>query len=399
MAFAFYFALLALWPLLLWPAVRLRGWSRAWLCLVILAGLLAGLHEARQWSGTISAIRLDIPLIAIVLGALYGITALVLLRARWRKTASALAFGLLMAGGGLAVQWIEAGREAARLSEVFKERNALLFAARFRDQDTYDASFNMVEGRPAPFPVGHWEGEGGYFSRVIVNPAGEVWAFFPCDGTECLYRSAAPGLEALDDPVAGRWRVTLAPPAGLPVEVRLTQHGPERLEIEGRGQPTRLTKTPPPIDPAPPPRRLTYLGPFSQVACRGQYAEVRQLWLWQEGNRLYGVGIFATLVAGTHARFVSPILLGEGVRASETWSFQWQRNGRDWSATLSLAGPEATLTIEREGAAADRVMLERRGLFQDEVIALAPLTGKADWDHWFEIVLVGHFTEGQVPAC
>jgi hypothetical protein len=38
-------------------------------------------------------------------------------------------------------------------------------------------------------------------------------------------------------------------------------------------------------------------------------------------------------------------------------------------------------------------------VFRDEVIALAPLTSKADWDHWFEIMLVGHFTAGDVPGC
>ena len=37
--------------------------------------------------------------------------------------------------------------------------------------------------------------------------------------------------------------------------------------------------------------------------------------------------------------------------------------------------------------------------FRDEAIALAPLTSKADWDHWFEIMLVGHFSAADIPAC
>ena len=39
MAIFLYYALLAVWPLLLWPALPLTGWSRAWLLVVAIAGL------------------------------------------------------------------------------------------------------------------------------------------------------------------------------------------------------------------------------------------------------------------------------------------------------------------------------------------------------------------------
>jgi hypothetical protein len=57
------------------------------------------------------------------------------------------------------------------------------------------------------------------------------------------------------------------------------------------------------------------------------------------------------------------------------------------------------LTLTRDGKPLAHVMLAREAVFHDEAIALAPLTGKADWDHWFDIVLVGHFSSGDVPAC
>ena len=57
------------------------------------------------------------------------------------------------------------------------------------------------------------------------------------------------------------------------------------------------------------------------------------------------------------------------------------------------------LTLERDGEHAAPAALGRDAVFRDEAIELAPLTGKADWDHWFDIVLVGHFSSGDIPAC
>ncbi len=400
MAVLFYYALLAVWPLLLWPAWRLAGWSRAWLLVVAIAGLLATVHETRMLTGTPSAIRLDIPLIAIALGVLYATAAAVMFRGRRRKTAAVVGAVLVLAGGGLGYTWIEAGREADRLSEVFRTRNALLFEAKFRSLDAYGSYFRMFDASPTVLPVGHWEAQGGgYFSRLIVNQEGRAWAFYPCDQTECAAHSADPGVHPAGDPAERRWEVTLAPPMGAPVTLHIAQGDPDHLTVEGRGQPTTFARTPPPIDPAPARQSLIFLGSFATVECRTQHAEVRQLWLWREDARLYAVAIFATLLAGTHSDFVSPMLLGEGVGHGDSWSFEWRRNGQYWTASIALEGPDARLKLERNGAPAAWAALERDAVFRDEAIELAPLTGKADWDHWFDIVLVGHFSSGDVPAC
>ena len=73
-------------------------------------------------------------------------------------------------------------------------------------------------------------------------------------------------------------------------------------------------------------------------------------------------------------------------------------------AGLSLGGEMAMwlgamLTLERNGELAASATLARDAVFRDEAIELAPLTSKADWDHWFDIVLVGHFSSGDIPAC
>lgn len=400
MAILYYYVLLAVWPLLLWPALRLKGWTRVWLFIVALAGLLAMVHEVRIWYGAPSAIRLDIFLIAGVLVVFYVSAALLLLLGQWRKTAAALGLAILLGGGGLTYTWMQAARESERLSAVFKARNALLFEAKFRNFDTYADYFEMFDARPTDFPVGHWESEGGgYFSRLVVNPDGRVWAFFPCDQTECDYRSVEPGLQQVGESAEGHWEVSLKPMAGLAVTVKIAQPDPDHLTIEGRGQPTTLIQTPPPIDPAPGPESLVYLGPFSQAECRGQYADVHQLWLWQEGTRLYAVGLVSTLVAGKRADFVSPMVLGAAEREGDTWSFAWQHHDRRWRATLALEGSDAKLTLERDGETLGSINLVRDAVFRDEVVELAPLTGEADWDHWFDTVLVGHFTSGEVPAC
>jgi hypothetical protein len=400
MAIFLYYALLAVWPLLLWPTLRLTGWSRAWLLVVAIAGLLATAHEIRMLYGSPSAIRLDIPLIAIALGVLYATAAAVMFHRTWRKTAVLLGIVIVLAGGGMAYKWIEVGRESDRLTKVFHARNALLFDAKFRNFDTYASYFKMFDARPTMHPVGHWKAQGGgYFSRVIINPEGRTWAFYQCGETECMYRSTDPGIQPVGDPANGRWEVALRPRAGTPTTVRIAQTESGHLTVEGQGQPTTLTKTPPPIDPAPARKSLIFLGPFTQVDCRGRHADVRQLWLWQEDARLYAVGIFSTLVAGTHAGFVSPILLGEGARQGDSWSFEWQRNRQSWQASIELGDPDATLTLVRNGEPAARAVLKRDAIFRDETIELAPLTGKADWDHWFDIVLVGHFSSADIPAC
>jgi hypothetical protein len=400
MAILLYYTLLGVWPLLLWPALRLAGWSRAWLLVVAIAGLLATAHEVRMLSGPPTAIRLDIPLIAIALCVLYLSAVAVMFRATWRKSAAVLGVVLVLAGGGLTYSWIEAGRESERLTALFHARNALLFEAKFRSLDAYASYFRTFDARPNLFPVGHWEAQGGgYFSRLIVNPEGRAWAFYRCGDTECGYRSADPGVQTVGDPAERRWEVTLKPGVGLPVTVAIALTDPGHLTIKGRGQPTTFTKTPPPIDPSPAHRALNFLGPFVQIECRGPYADVRQLWLWREGARLYAVGIFATLLAGSHAGIISPILLGEGVRQGDRWSFEWRRNGRSRKASISLEGPQAMLTFERDGKGAGPAALKRDAVFDDEAIELAPLTSKADWDHWFDIVLVGHFSSGDIPAC
>ncbi len=413
LAFLLYYALLAVWPLLLWPALRLKGWSRAWLLVVAIAGALATAHEIRVLTGPPAAIRLDILLIAMVLGVLYASAAAVLFLRRRRKSAAVLGAVLVLAGGGMTAIWIESGREAERLTEVFHARNALLFEAKFRSLDAYASYFRTFDARPTLLPVGHWAAQGGgeaqgggYFTRLIVNPEGRAWAFYPCEETECAYHSADPGVRPAGDPAEQRWEVTLGPLVGAPVTtLRIAQSDPDHLTLEGMGQPARFIKTPPPIDPAPARQSLIFLGPFTQMECRGQSAAVRQLWLWREDARLYAVGIFATLLAGAHAGYVSPVVLGEGVRQGDAWHFEWRRNGQAWSASITLEipgapeDPRAMLTLARDGKPLAQVMLARKAVFHDEAIELAPLTGKADWDHWFDIVLVGHFSSGDVPAC
>jgi len=401
-----YYALLAVWPLLLWPARRLKGWSRAWLLITAIAGALATAHEIRMFIEP-AAIRLDVLLIAVVLGVLYAGAVAVLFLGQRRKSAAVVGIVLVVAGGDMSYRWIESGREVERLTQAFYAGQALLFEAKFRNPEAYASYFRMFDARPTLHPVGHWEAQGkGYFSRLIVNPEGRAWAFYPCDGTECAYHSADPGVRPAGDPAERRWEITFKSLTGAPVTtVRIAQPDPDHLTLEGMGQPATFAKTPPPIDPEPGRRSLSFLGPFVQVECRGRHAAVRQLWLWQEEARLYAVGIFDTLIAGAHAGYISPAVLGEGVRQGDAWLFEWRHNGQAWNAlvTLEIPGapedPDALLTLTRGGEPIAQGRLARKAIFRDEAIELAPLTSKADWDHWFSIVLAGHFSSGDIPAC
>ncbi len=400
-AFVLYYVLLALWLPLIWPMLRLRRWSRLVLAIVVAAGLLATLHEVRMSLGRAAEIRFDILFIGAALLALYALAAVVLLVAGWRRVATGVGLVVLVIGGIAGYHWVLLDRESERRREIFNEQRALLFAAGFRDRETYEQRFGPLAGEPGPRPVGHWLAEGpSRFSRLIVNGEGRVWLFFPCNGeAECAYGPAGTGLEPAAAGTEAQWRASLDPKAGAPLEVTITDAGDDRLALRVKDQTTVFAKTPPPIDPAPAPRALDYLGAFARVVCQGPYARVRQVWLWREAARLYAVGIFAPLVAGTYARFVHPVLLGEGVPTGEAWTFAWERNGRSWTATIALKGPAPALVLTRGNEAPEGGALEAAPVFRDEVIALAPLTSKADWDHWFEIMLVGHFSAGNVPTC
>ncbi|MDH3473553.1 MAG: hypothetical protein OEM59_07660 [Rhodospirillales bacterium] len=398
--FLLYVVLLILWVPLLWPALRLGGWSRFWLLVVAAAGLAAALHEARMLLGTTASIRLDIVAIGFALLILYATAAVVLFRARWRRMAGLLALVLVLAGGGMSYEWTRMGREGERLTQIFHARNALLFDAKFRSQAIYESHFGPFEGADEALPTGHWQApSGSNYPRLIVNGEGRVWLFYRCGETECPYGPAGSGLQRLGGDPEKTWQATLEPRVGAPLTLRLTEERPDRLSVEVRGQPLAFARTPPPVDPAPPAETLVFLGSFAKLACRGQHARLHQLWLWRQDTRLYGVGVFTTLVAGRRADFVSPAVLGEGSNDGDAWRFDWQINGQPWTAALALTGPDAVLTLAGGGQDPERIALTPGAVFQDETVALAPLTGAADWHHWFDIVLVGHFFSGDIPAC
>ena len=235
-----YYVLLAVWPLLLWPALRLKGWSRGWLIVTAVAGALATAHEVRMFFGPPAAIRLDVFLIAMVLGVLYAGAAAVLFLGRRRKSAAVVGVAIVLIGGGMSYLSIEAGRQTERLTAAFYAGQALLFEAKFRSPEAYAAYFRMFDARPTLAPVGHWaaQGEGGYFTRLIINPEGRAWAFYPCGlpspVTECDYRSDDAGVRPAGDAAEQRWEVTLMPPSGPAMAtVRLAQTGPGPPEARG----------------------------------------------------------------------------------------------------------------------------------------------------------------------
>jgi hypothetical protein len=398
-----YYALLVLWLPLLWPAARLAGWRRIWIAAVALLGALAALYEL--WATfvwlprVVAPIRLDIPLISIALSLLYASALLVLFRARWTKLAAVLCLVLIAAGGVMTYAWISIGYESKRLTEVFRERDRLLFTAKFRDLDTYASYFGTLDARPTPHPVGHWQAEGGSrFSRLIVNPLGQAWLFYRCDLTECHYGPTGSALQRVSDGSAG-WDFELETRGLGAIALRIEQEGPDRLRLRAQDRWTGFVRSVPPIDPDPPRRSLIYLGTFSDLECHGQHARVRQIWLWQEDARLYAVGLFSTQLAGRRADFVSPVFMGEANRANDAWTFEWRSQDRDWRARVSRVERGISLALTRTGQGdVDATLLPGR-IFRDEVIELAATTTGDDWRAWFETVLVGHFSRADIPAC
>ncbi|MCZ6847406.1 MAG: hypothetical protein O7F75_01010 [Alphaproteobacteria bacterium] len=396
-----YYALLVLWLPLLWPACRTSGGKRVWLLLVAAAGLLATLHEIRMVFWTTAAIRLDIFLITPALGGLYVSAAVILLRAARRRAAGALALVLALIGAGMGYEWVAVGKQSALVMANFHTRNALLFEAKFRSRETYEAVFGPFTGVGADtFPVGHWQAEDASpYRRLIVNAHGRIRLFYPCGATECDFGSRGSALRGTGDGAANHWRATLRPHVSAPLELSLSRAPSGGLSLTIRGVMVKFSKAPPPIAARPARRTLTYLGRFARLQCRGNHAKIDQLWLWRAHGELFAIGIFSVLPTGQHAKFVSPEVMGPGIKDGEGWKFQWRHNGKSWNASVAIEGSRVILTRMRSGRAPERTVLEAKAIFTDEAIGLAPLTTKEDWVRWFAVVFTGHFTSGDVPAC
>lgn len=398
--FLLYFALLVIWVPLLWPAFRLTGGARIWLLIVTAAGLFALLHEIWMLFGTPTEIWFESLMIGIALACLYVSAAAIMFRAKWRRSAASLALALVLIGGGMAYGWLSIDREFQRFTEIYNARDALMFEAKFRDPDTYESYFGPFNAAPGDHPTGHWQAQDHpCYSRLIINAEGRAWLFYRCDGTECHFGPQGTGMQRIGDGTKRRWEVTLGECMGGNVAVRITEEDADRLSVEIKGQTVVFAKAPPPVNAAPAGVSLVFLGPFADVACQGQHARVRQIWLWQEDGQLYAVGIFSTLLVGERADYVSPVLMGAGVKDGDGWSFQWEQYWRSWKASIALKGTDAILTLERDGHRPERIVLKGKSVFQDEVIDLAPLTTRADWEHWFNIVLVHHYSSADIPPC
>lgn len=402
-----YYSLLVLWVFLPWPALRLQGKGRIWVLVVAALGLCALLYEfwfVFIWSPTVSApIRLDIPLISIVLVFLYATAVMVLYVAKRQKIVTVLTIALVLICGSMTYKWISIGRQVERMSEIAFARQGLLFNAKFRSRDTYESFFGLAGGSDVSHPTGHWEAQSHeYYSRLVINPEGRVWLFFRCGEAECNIGPGGSRLQEIPDR-PGQWKAGLERPGGGIFEFVITEKTPGGLSTQIRGYSVTFVKAPPPIAAEPQPEALKYLGPFVRSVCLEDrtHAYVRQLWLWREEERLYAVGVFATPLAGKSARFSTPMVMGEGARTGDGWSFAWQQDGKPWSATIALAGPDVVLTLKGEGREADREVIGPGAIFRHGAIELAPLTAKADWDKWFNTILIGyrHFTSADIPAC
>lgn len=396
-----YCALLSIWLLLLRPILSLRGRARLWLIFVVAAGILATLYEIRMFLWTTSAIRLDILLISIVLGFLYGTAALVLFSTSWRKTGTVLCIILVLICGGMTYKWISVGRQVQHLTGIFHKRNALLFAAKFRNLDAYNNYFGPFSPSSGSHPIGHWQARGQTnYPRLIINADGRVWLFYKCSkDAECHSSSDKSGMQRSSDN-SQMWDVTLKPKVGTPFSLKITQQDGGVLSARFRQKNILFAMAPPPLNPKPSPQSLTFLGRFSKVECTGKHhARAQQIWLWQGGERRYAVGIFATLIAGRRAMFVLPVLMGEGIKNSDGWLFSWQQDGRSERALIALKEGSAVVTLKRKGWRTDQTSLQASAVFEDEAIDLAPLTTMKDLEHWFSVVLTGHFTSGDVPDC
>ena len=110
-------------------------------------------------------------------------------------------------------------------------------------------------------------------------------------------------------------------------------------------------------------------------------------------------GVFKTLLAGRQAGYVSPIILGEGRKDGETWTFKWDGSGGAGTASVRLHGDTIEMTLKEGRREREEITLATGAVFEDPAIRLAPLSTAAAWRRWFEVVFVGHFLAADIPGC
>lgn len=406
MALFLYFALLVFWLALIRPGRRLSGRHRLIVLVAAAAGLIAAVYEALMifviTPGMSAPIRIDILLIVPVLWVVYAVAVGVLLWVQRSKANIVRAVVLGFIGLGIVSQWAVMNNYSADLTRIFHDRNAMLFEAKFRNLDTYQSYFGAFDAQkpesPTAHPVGHWKTkEHDHYTRLIVNAEGVAWLFYRCGATECTYRSTDAGIQPGTD---GAWDVGLSQGGRAVLALHLTPDGSDRLTTGSSEYPIIFEKAPPPINPAPAPEALTYLGPFTGLDCESTTAWLSQVWLWQEGMRLYGVGVFARYPMGYHAQFISPRVMGVAESGDGVWRFEWDTdNWRGDSAEITLSDGGATLKLDQRKQLEVETTLTRSAIIEAEVMALAPRTNGEDWQRWFEVIFTGHFVSGDIPAC
>jgi len=394
-----YYGLLALWIPLLIPVWRLKGGARIWALLAIAAAVAATASEIRIMFWAPSAIRVDIFVWVFVLGGLYAVAVLSLYYAHWRRTATAFGLALSAIGAGMAYEWYSIGVESARLSEVFRQRDILLFDAKFQNKEVYERYFGPLTSPDVNHPVGHWEArEGSHYSRLIINAEGRVWLFYRCGKTECHFGPEGAGPKAAGDGPES-WTATATKRGVGQRDLVIARQGTDQIGVRIGKKDVRFIKADPPISSRSVGGSLTNLGAYSSTECTRKHVRIHHLWLWREGPRLFATGVFFTFLPGRRADFVALELLGEGTGDGNRWQFTWQRAGQARSASVELLGDSVAVEFKRGNLAEERSVLERKAIFQDEVLQLAPLSTAQDWMTWFRTVLTGHFMSGDVPAC
>ncbi len=396
-----YLVLLGLWPPLLWPALRAKGGLSLWLLVVVGLGLAASLHEARLWFGSGEPIRVDILVIAPLLGVVYAIATVFLFRARWRRFAATYGAALVLLWAVATILWQVERREQAR----FLEGLVLVAQAGFRSPQVYDEHYGPFALAPEGLPAGHWLSDGDPLAtRLIINAQGRVWLFRRLREAETLDFVSATNLRPAEGGDGTTWTGALTearPTISLPPRpVTVMRLGTTQLTLTFRDRPVAFAKAPPPIDPAPRTDRLSYLGSFGHIDCGPSRVEIVQLWLWRDRDGLYAVGATRPFAKGPPLRFARPMVLGTGASEGNAWIFDWEGARGASRARLTLEAEHLDLVLKEGNRPERRLRLRRgEGPLGGDMIDLAPRSDAEAWQHWFDRVPRGNRLSAEMPEC
>jgi hypothetical protein len=309
-----------------------------------------------------------------------------------------IAIGLFALGiAGVSAE-VLAARHTAEVSSLLDQKRTLLFDARFRDAGSFRQAFGDVTFS-ADGVAGHYEPgtRQWWFSRLVVNNAGEAWVYCHYNGTELLFgrgKQSGPGVFEIRQEITeqtnvlkvwrsgSEWRATLQSPRGP--DPRVNNVALRRTTPRFSGIPASAGD-------------ILGSGVYSNIQPVGtQHTRLIHVWLWYGDSEIWGCYVRTIQVHNSVARFIHPVRFSGNLRKTGSGALEFSAKAGNDDLDGLLDSGKLRLRVGYRGSPLEVATLEPQAVIDDEIFSLAPSWSRKAQDEWFRAVLTGTFVEWKV---